>query len=69
MTREEANAPTLKTHRLVLRPLSPDDADALRRISNEPPVRRYLWDNEPVSRAVIEAVIARSIRASSRSSA
>jgi hypothetical protein len=31
-------------------------------------VRRYLWDDEPVSRAVIEAVIARSIRAFSEGS-
>jgi RimJ/RimL family protein N-acetyltransferase len=54
--------PELETERLVLRPLSANDAGALHRISNDPPVRRYLWDDEPVSRATIEEIIAQSLR-------
>ena len=62
-TNHEAPAdegPTLETERLLLRPLSADDADALRRISNEPEVRRHLWDDEPVGEATIRDVIAQS---------
>jgi len=54
--------PTLETERLVLRPLSVDDAPAVHRISNEPRVRRYLWDDEPVTSAQIQAVVAQSVR-------
>jgi RimJ/RimL family protein N-acetyltransferase len=53
------NAPTLETERLVLRPLSTDDADALYRISNEPDMRLYQWDDEPASEATIQGLIAR----------
>jgi ribosomal-protein-alanine N-acetyltransferase len=44
----------------VLRPLSADEADSLHRISNEPNVRLYLWDDERVSEATIKSFIARS---------
>jgi [ribosomal protein S5]-alanine N-acetyltransferase len=54
--------PTLETERLVLRPLSVDDAPAIHRISNEPRVRRYLWDDEPVPSAQIQAVVVQSVR-------
>jgi RimJ/RimL family protein N-acetyltransferase len=63
---EETDAPTLQTDCFTLRRLQSEDAEALHRISNAPLVRRYLWDDEPVSRAVIEAVIARGIRAFSK---
>ena len=53
---------TLKTSRLVLRPLTGADLDALHRISNDPLVRRYLWDDETVPRTAIEDVIAQSVR-------
>ncbi|MGH3146239.1 MAG: GNAT family N-acetyltransferase, partial [Rubrobacter sp.] len=36
--------------------------EALRRVSNEPLVRRYLWDHEPVSRVEIEELVAQSTR-------
>jgi RimJ/RimL family protein N-acetyltransferase len=39
----EDNLPVLETERLVLRPLSADEADSVHRISNEPNVRLYLW--------------------------
>ncbi|QIN82340.1 GNAT family N-acetyltransferase [Rubrobacter tropicus] len=55
-------APTLKTERLTLRPLGAADLEDLHRISNEPAVRRHLWDDEPVSRAALRALIARSRR-------
>ena len=54
--------PTLETERLVLRPISADEAGSLHRISNEPNVRLYLWDGEPVSAATIEGLIAQSDR-------
>ncbi len=57
-----ASTPRLETERLDLRPLSAHDAPALHRISNEPPVRRYLWDDEPVTHARIEEVVAQSVR-------
>lgn len=56
------NTPTLNTERLVLRPLSAHEAPALQRISNEPPVRRYLWDDEPVTSAQIDDVVVQSMR-------
>lgn len=56
------HAIALETERLVLRPLSEADLDALHRISNDPLVRRYLWDDEPVSVATIEGVFAQSVR-------
>ena len=52
--------PQLETQRLTLRPLDADDLDDLDRISNEPAVRRYLWDNEPVSVAVLRDLVAQS---------
>jgi RimJ/RimL family protein N-acetyltransferase len=64
MSREvpTGDRPTLETERLVLRPLSADEADSLHRISNEPDVRLYLWDNEQVSEATVEGLIAQSDR-------
>jgi RimJ/RimL family protein N-acetyltransferase len=56
------NTPTLETERLVLLPLSADEADSLHRISNEPNVRRYLWDGELVSEATLKGFIAQSDR-------
>jgi [ribosomal protein S5]-alanine N-acetyltransferase len=56
------NTPTLETERLVMRPLSADDVVSLHRISNEPNVRLYLWDDDPVSEATIEGLIAKSDR-------
>ena len=54
--------PMLETERLVLRPLSSDEVDFLHRISNEPNVRLYLWDDELVSEATIKSFIAQSDR-------
>jgi ribosomal-protein-alanine N-acetyltransferase len=56
------NAPALLTGRLTLRPLSETDVGALHRISNDPLVRRYLWDDQPVSEATVRDLIAQSGR-------
>ena len=56
------NRPTLETERLVLRPVSADEVHSLHRISNEPDVRLYLWDDQPVSVATIGSLIAQSDR-------
>ena len=45
---QEGPGSVLETERLTLRPLSEADAPDLHRISNEPAVRRYLWDDQPV---------------------
>ena len=57
------DAPALETARLVLRPLAETELDAVHRVSNDPQVRRYLWDDQPVSRAAVEGVISRSLEA------
>ena len=56
------NTRTLQTGRLVLQPIAVNDAKALHRISNEPGVRRYLWDDKLVEEATIRDLIARSVR-------
>ena len=53
---------TLETERLVLCPLSEADLDALHRNSNEPLVRLYLWDDEPVSMEQIKGIFSQSVR-------
>jgi [ribosomal protein S5]-alanine N-acetyltransferase len=58
--RKRNGTPTLATDRLVLRPIVVDDATALHRISNEPAVRRYLWDDEPVQKVTIRNMISDS---------
>jgi ribosomal-protein-alanine N-acetyltransferase len=61
-TRRGRGAPALETARLALRPLSGSELDAVHRISNDPLVRRYLWDDQPVSKAAVEGVISRSLK-------
>jgi RimJ/RimL family protein N-acetyltransferase len=56
------NTPMLETERLLLRALSTNDVDSLHRISNEPNVRLYLWDDEAVSETTIKGLIAQSDR-------
>jgi len=50
--------PDLLTGRLSLRAASPDDLDALQRIWDDPAVRRFLFDDEPVPRDRAAAVLA-----------
>lgn len=50
----------LRTPRLLLRPVESGDVDFLEAHWNAPGVRRYLWDDEAVARATVEAVVGRS---------
>src|SRR3712207_3263580 len=52
----------LRTHRLLLRPFGPEDEEALFRFLNEPQVRRYLCDDLPVPREMVQEQIALSQR-------
>ena len=49
--------PTLRTQRLVLRPISPSDVDALHTFWIDPAVRKYLWDNEIISKETVVDII------------
>jgi SAM-dependent methyltransferase len=48
--------------RLALHPLGTTDINAIGRIANEPVVRRYLFDDQPVTPEFIRAVLAQSVR-------
>jgi len=52
------DAPTLTTARLRLRPLAPEDADALHALWTDPKVRRWLWDDDVIPRETVDTVIA-----------
>lgn len=43
----------LRTPRLLLQPLRLEDEDALFHLWNDPQVRRYLWDDQPVARDTV----------------
>jgi [ribosomal protein S5]-alanine N-acetyltransferase len=51
---------TLCTQRLVLRPISPSDVDALHAFWTDPAVRKYLWDNEVISRETVVEIVRHS---------
>jgi [ribosomal protein S5]-alanine N-acetyltransferase len=51
----------IKTERLKLRPLTMDDIDALHQIWTDPGVRKYLWDDEVISREETALVIKKSM--------
>jgi ribosomal-protein-alanine N-acetyltransferase len=55
-----AGGPLLQTERLRLRPLTPDDAEALHRLWTDPGVRQYLWDGEVIAREKTEEIVRRS---------
>jgi RimJ/RimL family protein N-acetyltransferase len=40
----------IRTDRLLLRPLQSEDQEALDRLWSDPEVRRFLWDDRPLSR-------------------
>ncbi|HEX2728483.1 MAG TPA: GNAT family N-acetyltransferase, partial [Rubrobacteraceae bacterium] len=58
MVRDSDRAPDMTSQtfreitsaRLRLRPLVPNDLDAVHRLWTEPEVRKYLWDDEIISR-------------------
>ncbi|SRR5712692_6003509 len=51
----------LETARLRLRPCTLEDLDALHRFWTDPDVRRYLWDDQIISREQAEAVVHSSL--------
>lgn len=54
--------PIIRTDRLILRPIAPSDVDALHNFWTDPAVRKYLWDNEIISRETVEDIVAASER-------
>ncbi|WP_412063600.1 GNAT family N-acetyltransferase [Rubrivirga sp. IMCC45206] len=52
--------PTLTSPRLALRPVDGSDAAALHQHWTDPGVRRYLWDDEVISREQVEDLVAQS---------
>jgi ribosomal-protein-alanine N-acetyltransferase len=54
--------PVLETERLILRPISNDDLAATHRVFDDPAVRRYLWDDRPVSLEDTASVVQASAR-------
>jgi RimJ/RimL family protein N-acetyltransferase len=52
----------IRTERLLLRPLRREDEEPLYRLWNDPEVRRYLWDDQPVSREQVAEQIEISLR-------
>lgn len=49
--------PKLTTQRLVLRPIRPADVDALHQFWTDPAIRKYLWDNEVISRETVVDIV------------
>jgi len=56
----QAASPKLRTERLRLRPISLDDTDALHALWTIPAVRRYLWDDQVLSRDSVVEIVTRS---------
>ncbi|NIP14039.1 MAG: GNAT family N-acetyltransferase [Pseudomonadales bacterium] len=52
--------PTLTTERLVLRPLECSDISDLHEFWNDPEVRRYLWEDQIMSRDAVAQIVADS---------
>jgi ribosomal-protein-alanine N-acetyltransferase len=61
LDRDRARCPGIETARLRLRPLAPEDLGAIHRLWVDPEVRRYLWDDERISKERARSVIAASI--------
>jgi [ribosomal protein S5]-alanine N-acetyltransferase len=49
--------PVLRSQRLLLRPWTHEDVDALHALWTAPEVRRYLWDDIVIKREVAELVV------------
>ncbi len=49
--------PTLSTDRTILTPITPEEIDLLHRHWNNDQVRRFLWDDQPVSRETVVAIV------------
>jgi ribosomal-protein-alanine N-acetyltransferase len=56
------NLPLIETARLRMRPITLDDVDAIHQIWTDAGVRKYLWDDEVISREETVAVIEKSLK-------
>lgn len=52
---------TLTTDRLILRPCTNDDVDALHQLWTDADVRRYLWDDKVIGRETVQEVVDASV--------
>lgn len=50
----------MQSERLHLKPVGPEDIDALYALWNEPDVRRHLWENDTLSVDDVAAIVKRS---------
>jgi [ribosomal protein S5]-alanine N-acetyltransferase len=57
-------SPTIRTERLTLTPATRDDLDALLALWRDPDVRRWLWDDQEVSREKAASVLDSAIAVS-----
>lgn len=51
----------IRTSRLLLRPLLPEDLDAVHHLWSDPGVRKYLWDGEMIPREKALTMLVRSV--------
>jgi RimJ/RimL family protein N-acetyltransferase len=58
--------PALRTVRLTLEPVTIDDVDTLHRQWTDPDVRRYLWDDQVISRERADEYVRGTIEAGAR---
>ena len=63
---ERMGLPIRETERLRLRPWSLDDIDARHQIRTDPRVRRYLWDDEVISRQRAAGAVEAGVAAANR---
>jgi ribosomal-protein-alanine N-acetyltransferase len=56
----------IETARLVLRPFTREDVDELRRLWIDPAMRKYLWDDEVISRETAVEVVEASLESFSK---
>jgi ribosomal-protein-alanine N-acetyltransferase len=56
----------IETRRLRLRPLTRDDLGDIHRIWNDTSVRKFLWDDKPVSTEMAEGTLAESVESFGR---
>jgi [ribosomal protein S5]-alanine N-acetyltransferase len=62
VVRKQSSMRELRSCRLFLRPVRPDDYSTLQRHWSEPEVRRYLWDGQVVSTKQVREVVIESAR-------
>ncbi|MGH9629920.1 MAG: GNAT family N-acetyltransferase [Bryobacteraceae bacterium] len=58
--------PLIRTRRLLLRPWTRNDVDALHALWMEPEVRRYLWDDVVITRDTAAQVVEADLAAAAR---